>query len=130
MISNPLKAIRNWLESRKTFYTLSYHGLKIKFDFNPRIKVCSVCGTNGCTNMHHTCYNFSYKEVRANPSLSLLFTYEADYSCHELSNSVRKLLFEDPSLEIKTSSKKLQIIFSNHKRLLKERDKFNQNRDV
>ncbi|MFA5307060.1 MAG: hypothetical protein WC365_06445 [Candidatus Babeliales bacterium] len=49
MIESILKQIKTWLELRKQFYTLSYHGLKLKFPFNPRTQVCSVCNLKGYT---------------------------------------------------------------------------------
>ncbi|MFA5307025.1 MAG: hypothetical protein WC365_06270 [Candidatus Babeliales bacterium] len=128
MIESILRNIRNWLEQQKKWYTLSYHGLKIKYDFNPRTGTCSVCGRKGLTNIHHTCYNFTYTEIRHNDSLALLFVFEVCFTHHEQANSMRKLLFEDPNMELKTDNKKLQVIFDNHKRLLKARDKFNENR--
>ena len=129
MIESILKQIKTWLEQRKIFYTLSYHGLKIKFSFNPRTGVCSVCNLKGRTNIHHTCYNFTYTEIRKNNSLALLFTYECCFTCHELSNSVRKLLFECPDFKPVNMNEKLKIIFDNHHSMLKKRDEFNKNRD-
>jgi hypothetical protein len=128
MIENPLKLIKNLLLQCKKWYTCSYHGYKVKLDYNPRTGVCSVCNLKGFTNLHHTTYNFTRAEIRANSSLVTLFTYECCFNCHELSNSVRKLLFEDPSFTPKISNPKLQIIFKNHLSAFKKRDEFNRNR--
>lgn len=128
MIHNRLAQIRSWLEQRAPRFTLSYHGYKIKLPFNPRTGRCSVCGKRGFTNMHHCCYNFSRREVKVNPTLGLLFTFEVCFGCHELANSIRKLLFEHPELELKTSNKKLNKIYENHLKIFSLRDEFNKNR--
>ncbi len=126
MLKNILNNLRNYLEARKQFYTLSYHGLKLKLPYNPRAGKCQVCDREGYTNIHHTCYNFTYGEVRKDTKLALMFTYEVCYGCHELSNSTRKLMFEDLNLEVSTSNPKLKKIVDFHKKLLKERDQWNK----
>ena len=130
MLENFKACLKNWLEARKTWFTLSYHKLKLKFPYNPRTGTCSVCGFKGWTNMHHTCYNFTYKEVRANNDLAKMFTMETCFACHELSNSMRKLLVIDPNLQLVTSSEKLKIILKKHQDLLQKRDEFNEKRDL
>lgn len=130
MIESILKNIKNWLEQQKKWHTLSYNGWKLKFDFNPRIGTCSVCGKRGSTNLHHTCYNFKRDEVRANPTLAWLFTYEACFSCHELSNSMRKLLVADPNMKLETGNKIVQLIYVKHLQLIQQREVFNEKRAV
>lgn len=125
MLRNILKHLRNILEY-KQWHTLSYHKLKLKFKINPRKGKCVICGKEGWTNIHHTCYNFTYKEVRANNELAKMFTYETCYPCHELSNSTRKLMFEDKIMEIKTNSIKVSRIVELHKKLLAKRDEWNE----
>lgn len=108
------------------WYTLSYHGCKLKFPFNPRKGICTICGRTGYTNIHHCCYNFSVKEVMKNNNLALLFTYETCYPDHELSNSMRKILVEDPNLVFKTNNKNLRKIYDLHIEKLAERDNYNE----
>ena len=120
MISNPLKFIRNWLEARKLFYTLNYHGLRLKLPFNPRKGKCLACEYEGYTNIHHWLYAYTYSDVRKNNLLALNYTTETCYVCHELGNSLRKIIAEDPSMLIKASSKRIKNLLALREKALSE----------
>ena len=110
----------------KPWFTLNYHGYRIKFDFCPRTQTCTICGTKGYSNIHHTLYNFSRREVQDNNRLALLFTFEVCYQDHLVANAVRMIMEQDPNVKIKTSSEKVRKIFENHQRLYKERNIWNK----
>ncbi|MFA5307474.1 MAG: hypothetical protein WC365_08555 [Candidatus Babeliales bacterium] len=114
MIQNPLKAIRNWLESRKTFYTLNYHGTRLKLPYPPRTGVCEVCGKHSKTNRHHFWYAFTRKQVMEKPDLGMLYTAEmcGFWPCHEMGNSIRKLIELDPEIKITSKNSIIKTIFA------------------
>jgi len=129
MFNNLLYSIKK-LCFHKKYYSLSYHGLKLKFTWNPRSGFCQICGNPAHTNIHHCCYNFTKKEVQKNPSLAFLFTFESCFSCHELANSIRKLLHKDKSLTLQTKNGKIKKIFDLTNRFLVEQAVFNRDRET
>lgn len=130
MLANRLKFLRNYLEA-KLWHTLSYGRLKLKFPYNPRKGICMVCDAQKVyTNIHHCCYNFTYDQIRQDNSLALKFTYECCFTCHELSNSVRKLMAEDHFFTVATHSPRIQRIVDFHVKFLKEREIYNRTHPV
>ncbi|MDI9578625.1 MAG: hypothetical protein QM398_10890, partial [Thermoproteota archaeon] len=129
MILNLLFKLKKVI-SRKKYYTLSYHGLKLKFTWNPRSGFCQICGNPAHTNIHHCCYNFTKTEVQRNPSLAFLFTFESCFSCHELANSIRKLLHKDKLLTLQTKDSKIRRIYDYTSSALVSQAVFNMDKEA
>ena len=112
MIENPLKLIQNWLEQRKEFFTLNYHGTRLKLPYPPRDGTCKVCGKKAKTNRHHFWYAFTRKQVMDNPDLAMLYTEEmcGFWPCHEMGNSIRKLVELDPNIKITSKNPIIKTI--------------------
>ena len=102
------------------WFSLSYHRLKLKLNFNPRSGICKACGRRGFTNIHHWRYAFTYPEIYRNNKLALLNTTELCYPDHDLGDAMRKLFNIDPDLKIVTRSKILNKLIELRAKALRE----------
>jgi len=119
MIENLKKLIRNILEF-KTWFTLSYHRLKLKLPFNPRKGICKACGRRCFSNIHHWLYRYTYSEIYRDNKLALKYTTELCYPDHDLGDAMRKLFNIDPDLKIVTRSKILNKLIELRAQALRE----------
>ena len=56
-----------------------------------RTGICQACGLRGRTEMHHTQYSYTTREVRKDPQRALRNTVELCFGCHRLANGLRIL---------------------------------------
>jgi hypothetical protein len=54
MLNHIKNTICNILQAQ--WFTLNYHGTRLKLPFNPRKGTCLACGRKGYTNIHHWCF--------------------------------------------------------------------------
>jgi hypothetical protein len=114
--------IENLLQAN--WYTLNYHGTRLKLPFNPRKNQCACCDRRGLTNIHHWLYRYSRKQVMQNNMLALNYTTEVCFTCHELANSLRKLFTESPNMTIKKPSPIIEKLLELRKTALEKGECF------
>lgn len=75
--------------------TYKGHQFKVDVDYPVRGPCCDCCKKKGFVALHHLKYAYPIAEVRKNHMLALDNTICLCYTCHELANSMRKLLDAD-----------------------------------
>lgn len=123
MLETLRNAIWNILEAN--WHTCSYHGTKVKLPFNPRKGTCECCGRRGQTNRHHWRYAYTRKQILKQNMLVLNFTSELCFNpCHELGNSIRKILSESPNLKFKNPSPTMKKLLELREKALADGEKY------